>query len=167
MGNIWLAEPYVGDDGAIEEQIRQLTLQNGFYEQIIWRKDTKATWTEYSRIAPMMQGAPMKEIPFYFLGPKERDCEVQEPPIEDLVYVNLSHYMNSADIENGAHVSGLPTPYITGMEPDDSAPLNIGTNTAWILPNAEATVGYLQVGNEGFASLENLMDRKEQQMAAL
>ena len=112
-----------------------------------------------------MNGSPIDEIPFFFLSPEETGCDVQSPPIEDLVNVNISHYKNSADLEHGAHMSGLPTPYITGI--DDESPVMLGSATILKIPNPESQVGFMQVGAEGFASIEKLMDRKEQQMAAL
>jgi hypothetical protein len=147
------------------EQIRELSLMDGFYQQIIWRKDkNKNEWFEYERIVPTVNGDALNLIPFWFVGPEETDGSVCNPPIEDLAYINISHYMNSADIENGAHVSGLPTPYITGL--DEKTSVNLGTGTVLIVPNENAKVGFLQV-ETGFETLEKLMDRKEQQMAAI
>jgi hypothetical protein len=51
--------------------------------------------------------------------------------------------MNSADLENGAHVSGLPTPYITGI--DEKTTINLGTGTILTIPEANSKVGFLQV----------------------
>lgn len=174
VGNVtMLVDLYLREiEGGIE-QIRQLVLLSQGYTQIIWRKDNKNTWVIVDEQIPVMNGQPLRLIPFYFYGPKEGGCECQNPPIEDLVYVNLSHYMNSADLENGAHVSGLPTPYITGVqaEKDESGgminQLHLGTGTSWLISNPEAKVGFLQVGADGFTSLERLMDRKQEQMAAL
>ncbi|MDB5490350.1 MAG: hypothetical protein JWO78_199 [Micavibrio sp.] len=169
--NIWLAEP-VNDIEDVPSQIRQLSLDSGVYTQILWTR-TKRQWTASEPITPLMNGKALTDIPFWFLAPKEPDCNIQDPPIEDLAIVNLSHFRNSADLENGAHVAGQPTPYVTGLEggtDEKGDPLNvltIGSNTAWILPDVNSKVGFLQCGQEGFASLEKLMDRKENQMAAL
>lgn len=153
-------------DGDSDVQIRELTLVNGFYEQVIWRKDAADKWQEFSRITPLMNAAKLYEIPFFFLAPREPDFSVQDSPIEDLAYVNISHYRNSADLENGAHVAGLPTPYVTGVN-DDTAAINLGATTCIKIPDPAGKAGFLQCGQEGFASIEKLMDRKEQQMAAL
>lgn len=170
--SLHLQEPYE-DAGITKTQIRQLTLENGFYEQVIFRKNARDEWEEVSRIAPRKQGTVMKEIPFFFLAPSEPDCNVQDSPIEDLVNVNVSHYMNSADLENGAHISGIPTPYITGYQPEFNAngvqtnKIYLGSTTILLLPNPDSEVGFLQLDVDGFAALEKLMDRKEAQMAAL
>lgn len=162
---IFLMETYENDSGEALRQIRELTMETGSYQQVVW-KETDTGWVPDAPIMPVKDGRGLAEIPFFFLAPQEPDAEIQAPPVEDLVYVNLSHYMNSADLENGAHVSGLPTPYFTGVT-DADAEIYLGTGTAIKLPDANCTAGFLQVGAEGFSTLEKLMDRKEQQMAAL
>ncbi len=159
-----LIDVYLMENNNGEAQIRRLTLENGFYEQVIYIQEHKK-WVELSRAAPEMSGAALKDIPFWFLAPNEPDGEIQNAPIEDLAYINMGHYRNSADIENGAHVAGLPTPYITGVS--DDAQVHLGSNAVWLLPDADCKVGFLQCGDEGFATLEKLMDRKEAQMSAL
>lgn len=165
LTTVTLSEKYINADGEEDAQIRELVLAGGRYIQIIWRKASEQ-WVIHDTIIPTKGGESLTEIPFYFLAEREPGTELQDPPIEDLVNVNISHYKNSADLENGAHVAGQPTPYATGV-PEDSEALHIGSRTAWMLPDAESQVGFLQCGSEGFASLEKLMDRKEQQMAAL
>jgi hypothetical protein len=143
-------------------QIRQLTLENGFYEQVVWKKSGKG-W-DATRIKPLMNGQPLNWIPFWFSAAEESDGSIQNPPIEDMAYVNISHYQNSADLENGAHISGLPTPYITGIDTQTS--INLGTGTVLNLPDVNSKVGFLEV-ETGFETLEKLMDRKENMLAAL
>ncbi|MGM9512442.1 DUF4055 domain-containing protein [Larkinella sp. GY13] len=112
----------------------------------------------------------MLEIPFFPIAPDKPTLEIIEPPIESLADFNIAHYKNSADLENGAHISGLPTPWIAGADSTDAegnaVPIYLGSSTILTLPE-KATAGFLQCGAEGFATIENLMDRKEQQMAAL
>jgi hypothetical protein len=66
-----------------------------------------------SEVYPLMNGKPLDFIPFTFLSTDDNTAEVDEPPLIDLVNVNLSHYRTCADLEHGAHFTGLPTPYIT------------------------------------------------------
>lgn len=162
--NVFLAEADESD--AEKLQIRELHLEDGRYGQRIWRQINKG-WEVAEEIWPLRSGTPINEIPFWFLAPKEGLGDVQNPPIESLVYVNLSHYMNSADLENGAHVAGQPTPWVNGVDDPKNFPeLHLGSDTFLSLP-PDSTAGFLQCGSEGFATLEKLMDRKEQQMAAL
>jgi hypothetical protein len=97
--------------------------------------------------------------------------DVVAPPIKSLADVNIAHYQNSADLENGAHLSGLPLLWIAGADDKDdqgnAVPIHVGSTQALVFLNTDAKVGYAQCGSEGFATLEKLMDRKEQQMAAL
>ncbi|MGH1376681.1 MAG: DUF4055 domain-containing protein [Alphaproteobacteria bacterium] len=165
-----LTEKYY-EGGEEKLQVRRLTLEGGHYVQCIYRKvGEKGTWEKHEEFTPQVSGKNMYEIPFYFLAANEPDTEIQDPVIEELAYVNISHYRNSADLENGAHISGLPTPYITGITSsgdEEEDEFYVGSNAAWVISDSDAKVGYLQVGAEGFAALEKLMDRKEGQMAAL
>lgn len=153
-------------------QVRELALVDGRYIQNIYRKNDKG-WFLFETLVPVKNGSALPEIPFLFVGPKEPDSNVQDPPIEDLVYVNISHYRNSADLENGIHKSGLPVLAIIGLqnkinEKGEEIPteVQVGTDTALILPEG-GDAKYIQCGESGFTALENAMDRKEEQMAAL
>lgn len=152
------------DDPEYKAQVRQLTLQSGYYQQNVWLMDKKNKWTLAKTITPLMAGRPLEWIPFWFSAAEESDGSIQNPPIEDMAYVNISHYQNSADLENGAHISGLPTPYITGIDTQTS--INLGTGTVLNLPDVNSKVGFLEV-ETGFETLEKLMDRKENMLAAL
>jgi hypothetical protein len=135
--------------------------------QTVYREDERNEWQIYEQRAPLKNGKTLSEIPFYFFAPQEPGFDVQESPIEDLAYVNISHYQNSADLENGLHVSGLPTPWVAGVVLEKGQTISLGTGTTLVFPDPDASAGFLQVGTEGFSGLENAMDRKEAQMAAL
>lgn len=165
---VFLREKSETDGTTVIESIRELTLANGYYEQIEW-KGIKGKWTIVRTITPKMNGNVISHIPFWIVTPEENNGEVCAPPIEDLAYVNISHYMNSADLENGAHIGGHPTFWINGIDDPNDPDYNelyVGSSTFLKLPR-ESTAGVLQCGSEGFATIEKLMDRKEQQMAAL
>lgn len=162
-----LGETYVDDDGKEKLQIRQLVIEDGVYVQRLWREVVGSGWAVLQEYTPTMNGKALQDIPFYFCGPKELGADVPDPPIEDLAYINIAHYRNSADLENGLHISGLPTPYVTGVDATDNKQLNLGSNAAWIIPAAEAKVGFVQVGADGFGALEKGLERKENQMAAI
>lgn len=163
--NIWLQEDYKAPTGETKQQIKQLTLNDGFYQQIIWCEGD-GSWVIAETITPTKNGAPLTEIPFFAISSKKPTLNVSAPPIESLADVNISHYKNSADLENGAHMAGLPTPYITGLDSSENDKIYLGSTTILLLPQ-DATAGFMQCGSEGFATIEKLMDRKEQQMAAL
>lgn len=167
--NLSLSESYENEDGETKTQIRELSLEPK-YVQRVWREvktGKDAEWAIYSEHTPTINGQSLEEIPFFFVAPKEADSRVQSPPIESLAYVNIAHYRNSADLENGAHVAGQPTPWVNGItDPENFPTLHLGSNTFLKLP-LDAEAGFLQCGSEGFSTLEKAMDRKEEQMAAL
>ena len=91
---------------------------------------------------------------------------ISPPPLIDLANISLSHYRTSADLENGRHFTSLPQAWITGVDADEFRNgLRIGGNTAWIIPNEGAKLGYLEFSGQGLGSLENALREKEAMMA--
>lgn len=151
-----------------EEQIRALLLENGRYVQQIWRKPEKSgNWTMVEQIIPVRNGKPLDFIPFFAFGAEENSLHCQEPPLLDLVNVNLSHYRTTADLEHGAHYTGLPTPFISGVQLGENEKIRIGSSTAIVSPMPEAKASFLEFTGQGLGALEKLLDRKEAQMAAI
>lgn len=169
LKNVWLAEEYRNEQGEIKQQIRQLTLENGFYEQVLWREGVgKAGWYEFSRVAPTKGNNPFGEIPFYPLSKKKPTMQVTEPPIESLADVNIAHYQTSVDLRQLLHMASVPTLFITGHDREEgSDPIALGSSTAHVLPEAEAKAYFVQCGTEGSAPLRDEMTDLVQQMAAL
>ena len=152
-------------DIAMVEQIRVLDLKDGQYRQRLFRQDDKKTWVPHGDdIFPERDGVPMDFIPFRFVGPRDTAAHIAKPPLLDLVNVNLSHYRSAADLEHGAHFVGLPTPYVFGTA---EAPATIGPTVVWHAAETDVQVGMLEFTGGGLATLERLLDRKEQQMAVL
>ena len=125
-----------------------------------------------SEVIPLKNGAPLSFIPFYFVGVKNSLPDAEKPPLIDLANANLSHYVTTADLEHGAHFTGLPTAVITGHsdEVTDGTPsveYRIGSATAWVFPNSETEVKYLEFEGKGLDSLEKRVEKKEEYMAAL
>uniref|UniRef100_UPI002FE26073 DUF4055 domain-containing protein n=1 Tax=Methylobacillus sp. TaxID=56818 RepID=UPI002FE26073 len=118
-------------------------------------------------IVPVMRGRPLPYIPFQFFGPAHNGPEIQKPPIYDLVALNLSHYRSTADLEHGAHFTGLPTAVVTGYQVGENEKLSIGSANAWVFPAADADAKYLEFTGQGLSALENRINRKQDQMAAI
>lgn len=114
-------------------------------------------------IVPRVSGTALNFIPMVFVNPIGVGVELMKPPILDIVDVNISQYMSSADLEHGRHFTGLPTPVITGAPPETS--LSIGSTTAWAITNDKAKVYYLEFQGLGLKSLENAIQEKTSQMA--
>jgi hypothetical protein len=113
-------------------------------------------------IYPQMSGKPLKEIPFYFLGDAD-----ELPLLIDLVDLNISHYMTTADLENGCHYTGIPQPWLAGVQLPDGVTLSVGGVNAWVFPDPSAKAEYLEFSGQGLSALEKRLELKEKQMAAL
>lgn len=137
-----------------------------------WNDSTNTEEQIGNDVFPMMNRAPMDFIPFQFMGTDDIGPEVDDPPLIDLINVNLSHYKASADYEHGCHFTGLPTPVVSGYTPaiadnGTKESLYIGSSKAWIFPDKDANATFLEFKGEGLGALERNLDRKEKQMAVL
>ncbi len=110
-------------------------------------------------------GKPIDFIPFFCVNPVGVGMEPGKPPMLDIVDINISHYRTSADLEHGRHFTGLPTPYVIGA--DVNGKMNIGSVTAWIVPDPNAKVGFLEFTGQGLGSLEKALAEKQSQLASL
>ena len=149
------------------DQLRVLALIEGAYTQLIYRKQENKSWELIEQITPIMNGSPLSYIPFQIVNANSLEFEVEKSPLLDLVDLNLSHYRTTADLEHGAHFTGLPTPFIAGMQLDKNETIRIGSATAIVAPDPSANAQYLEFQGQGLGSLEKLLDRKESQMAAI
>lgn len=150
-------------------QIRGLFLEDGKYIQRVYRKQKdKDEWEQFGPdIIPLMRNEPLPYIPLVIFGPSNNDVSVQKPPVYDLVTLNLSHYRSTADLEHGAHYTGLPTAVVTGYSTDGTEKLSIGSATAWVFPDHQADAKYLEFTGQGLGALENRLAAKEAGMAAI
>jgi hypothetical protein len=147
------------------QQIRALRLTEGIYTQEIYLKSNeKDGWILTDTLVPMMNNAPMDFIPFFM---NEGEFKVKKPPLLDLFDLNLSHYRTTADLEHGAHFTGLPMLFVAGVELAPTESIAVGSSTAYTTSNPNATATYTEFTGQGLGSLEKLLDRKEAQMAAI
>lgn len=166
----------------VETRWRVLDLDiNNEYRQRMFRKRTEKEAAEGkpeeiqvgSDVYPMMDNKRLNYIPFYAADEDDVDICPGEPPLIDLIDLNLAHFRVSADYEHGCHFTGLPTPVISGYSPeqneDGTAPakLYVGSSHAWVFPDPQATATYLEFHGTGLAALEKNLDRKEAQMATI
>lgn len=137
----------------------------GLYRQrkfIQSEKDKERFIQEGDDIYPLKNGAKMTVIPFYFFG------DVEElPPFIDLVDLNISHYQSTADLENGAHFTGIPQAWLSGVQLEEGKVLKVGGTSAWVFPDPQAKAEYLEFTGQGLATLEKRLETKEKQMAAI
>lgn len=152
-------------DGAVRPTYRvrviQVEMQEGKEVEII-----------KSTVFPMIDGKTLDYIPFQFIGVDDVSWSIDEPPLIDLVDMNLSHYRTAADYEHGCHFTGLPTPVISGYVPgsDENGKTEkffIGSMTAWVFPRPDAKASFLEFKGEGLNALEKNLSKKENHMAIL
>lgn len=176
---------YVEEQGESEfdiEEVKQIRIldldEDNHYRQRVFRENKNASadgekWVQYGEdVYPQMKGQYMNMIPFFFVGVKNGSPKTEKPPLIDLANVNLSHYVSTADLEHGAHFTGLPTAVVTGHteetgEGAEAVEYRIGSANAWVFPDPETKVQYLEFQGQGLSTLENRIDKKEQQMAYL
>jgi hypothetical protein len=110
------------------------------------------------------KGKALTEIPFVFIGEGLDGQQPPPPPFADMAAINISHYQTSADLENGRHVAGLPTPYAVGFGDGEFV---LGTNHAWVSDNPEAKCGFLEFTGSGLTSLKDALAEKSEQISIL
>lgn len=151
------------------EQYRILDLDLGHYRQRIFRKIKGKEELQQigDDIIPVINGKRLDYIPFQFFNVSSLTAKVEEPPLIDLVNVNMAHYRATADYEHGLHYCGLPTPFICGHSSDASEEMYIGGNAAWIFPNPDTKVGFLEFTGAGLEPLRQSLADKQTMMAIL
>jgi hypothetical protein len=157
----------------LEVKYRELKLDEaGKYEVNIWskvKKEDEDKWAVEETILPKKLGARMEYIPFVFINAEEADSTtIVKPPLLGVVNANLFHYRLSADYAHGLHWTALPTPWVSGASGmGDSPNLEIGSGSAWLLPETNCRAGYLEFTGQGLDPIANALQATEQQMAAI
>lgn len=149
-----------------EVRYRVLSLEDGYYVQEVY----DARGELVSRYEPMMGGVRMTHIPFYLCGAEDNRATVDQPPLFDLAVVNIAHYRNCADYEEGTHLHGQPTLVIdtgdTGAQEFESLNPNgimVGSRRGIALQRGSASL--LQASANGSAF--EAMSHKEAQMVSI
>jgi hypothetical protein len=160
-----------GDGFAAEckPQLRVLTLETFGYQQQLYRKSEQTgKWEPFGEpIIPLMNGKPLPFIPFFAFGPNSNDLCEQDPPLLDLVDLNLAHYRVTADYEHGCHFTGLPMLFIAGVSLKDNEKVSVGSQVALVTDNPHADGKFIEFAGQGMNALEKNLQRKENQMAAI
>lgn len=165
-----LWEQYDTDDDGFtvtkKDQYRVLRLVDGVYTVEIYREGA-------SYLGPVVptdaNGLPFDYIPFTFIGSENNDAEIDQPPMYDLASLNVAHYRNSADYEEGVYMVGQPTPVFSGLTEAWvtnvlGGTVRLGSRGAVLLPeNGSADLLQMQANSTAFEAMEH----KERQMIAL
>ena len=117
---------------------------------------------------PLMNGKRLVDIPFIFFGTDSITATVDDPPLIDLVDLNLAHFRVSADYEHGCHFTALPTAVVSGYQPTlEGEKLYIGSTFAWVFPDASTHATFLEFSGSGLGMLASNLAQKEAQIAIL
>lgn len=174
-------EPAVDNTGKVsefenssEDRYRVLDIDpDGFYRNREFRINKNGKDELVSLVYPLKNGQRMQKIPFEMFTDKGLTFKPRNPPLLDLINVNVSHYRTSADYEHGCHFTGLPTFFISGYKSPISEPgqpaerIMLGSQSAILLSDPQAKAGFAEFTGQGLKSLQDNLDRKENQMAVL
>ena len=163
------------------DQYREFEMKDGNVIVNIWRqknreqrasnnafigKEDKPQYEIVETYSLTKRGKSLGFIPCVSVVSDGSPFEVPQPPLLDLVDVNLAHYRNSADYEHGMHWTALPTPVLTGLNGKDSK-ISIGSGSAIILPDPQSSAMFLEFSGQGLSTIKTAMDHKEMMMSAL
>lgn len=174
----------IDDDGfelTNSGQFRVMRLdENGEYVLEIWREPspTRADGLQVPRgnfelntiYRPRdVNGNPMREIPFMFIGSENNDPSPDNPNFYDLASLNMAHYRNSADYEESTYIVGQPTPVVVGLTEEwvknvMNGVIAFGSRGGIPLPTG-ADAKLIQAAPN--TMIKEAMDTKERQMVAL
>ena len=142
-----------------EMRYYRLEVIDGQYTQT----EIGANGSDMDSVVPSVNGTGFDHIPLYCINPFGVSIEPRKAPISSIVSINYSHYRTSASLENGRHLVGIPTPWVTGGTA--SQELMLGGESAWVIPNDKAKVGFLEFIGQGLGSLERALEEKQSQMS--
>lgn len=152
-----------------EDRYRVLDLdETGFYRQRVFRVEDGKDILVEGPIYPLMNNKPMDYVPFAIIGRSGIGDDIDEPPLIDLVDANIAHYQVNADFRHGLHFTGLPTLFLSGIEPDEKAePFYIGGSAAITSPHPDADGKFIEFTGKGLSEATGALTALERRMAVL
>lgn len=164
-------EPSAGDEYQGETVTRwrvlQLLLDGAapYAYSSLWEKDEKGQMSKVQEDFPARGGTPLGFVPFVFHNVTGDEAEPQEIPLEDLCEMNVSHYQNSADMEQAVHLCGSPTLVLIGFPKQGE--YFLGASQALVTEEPAARVEFAQIDSNAVSAIDGRMESKEKNMAAL
>ena len=146
-------------------QYRVLELVGETYSVQVYRKPRESEdFVPYGPpVYPDKRGQPFGKIPFWFGNASGVTTRVDRPPLMEVADIALSIWRNSADIENGFHYVGIPTPVVAGFPV--TTELRIGSNVAWVSDDPGAKASMLEFSGQGLNGLAEHIERKKKDCA--
>lgn len=160
-----------GDDEFSHETetvYRVLRLRDGVYTQALYDQSGDPITEEY--VPRMAGGAPFDHIPLHIIGAVNNLPEPDVPPLYDMAVLNISHYRNTADLEESSFISGQPTVHLSIGETDAAEWQQLNPNGLQIGSRAGVLTkgGSMELVQADATALPfELMKHKEQQMLAI
>ena len=143
------------------------------YKQEIYDEASSLTEPSESEIKIVMNGSELDEIPFYTIPANNPEKSM----LYDLAQLNLQHYVDTADYNNGKHYTSIPTPIAIGLKPEmdeitnKPKPMFIGGTQFQFFTNDDHVPGcdvkFLEFTGAGMKSLSDGIGHLETQMAIL
>ncbi len=143
----------------------------------LWRKKNKPTDEDdkfevvegYPVTLLDYKGGFIDRIPFEFVGATNNEPQIDKAPLLDLAGLNVAHFRNSADYEEGVFMTGQDQLVLTGLTQDwvdknFKGGIKLGSRAAITLPK-EADAKLLHADPNSIAA--EAMKHKEEQMKAL
>lgn len=156
------------------------------YRSRLYRRDAqdKDKWVLVpgTTAFPRVGGKLMAELPFDFGGSRTASPDVDRPPLDDAVTVNIGHYRNSAAHEHGLYFTANPMAYLFGFDQDqelseqDIVRLNgakaeirwtFGSSKMLVLKNAQAQADVLSASAEDLSAVREAMAEKRDELVAV
>ena len=140
--NQTISIPLHHDKFATEEHTRYRVLyigEDGYYQQDVYDERIGLDYP-VETFEPMMHGERLSEIPFFTVP----GIIPEKSMLYDLAQLNIQHYQDTADYQNGKHYTSIPTPIAIGLKPayDETGnpkPMFIGGTQFQFFPNEDHT----------------------------
>jgi hypothetical protein len=143
----------------------------------LWRKKEKPvneddkfeTLEGYPVVLSDYKGNTLDRIPFEFVGATNNEPQIDKAPLLDLATLNIAHFRNSADYEEGVFMTGQDQLVLSGLtqewvDKNFKGGIKLGSRAAITLPK-DASADLLHADPNSIAA--EAMKHKEEQMKAL
>ena len=154
------------------EHVRLLQIEEKKLVVRIYRKmeskgaQGKDEWSQVGDdLFPKIKGKNLDFIPFVFFGCLSNNPVPSNPPLTDLVNLNIKHWQVSVDYYHGLHYCAMPTPWAAGFS--KSSDLYIGAMKAWVSEDPQARCGFLEFTGTGLGAIVTALTKLETQMAVM
>ena len=88
---------------------------------------------------------PLSSIPIIIHGKNANNFSIEKSVLQDVSDLNIDLINRVVDQIEVLHLTAMPTPYITGADPNDpDIPTTIGCSKLWVLGEPDAKVGLLE-----------------------